>query len=247
MLLVLSGCTAGGTKIDQKIMAEKASATSTVSPIESYLVGFPDVLEIDTAGHPELSGRCSVGTDGRIDLRVYGKVRVEGLTVSEIGRAIRARTAGIDPSASDLKAVALESRPDWQAAPQVRVSVIDYQSQPLFLFGQVTGLQRTVPYQGQETVLELLKRVGGITPGAAPEDVYVVRAHIADGQRPEVFHVDLDAILSKQDQSSNIRLLPFDQVYVGESRYARFLKCIPPCLRPVFYVIWGNKLSKPGE
>ena len=43
-------------------------------------------------------------------------------------------------------------------------------------------------------MLDLLQRVGGIAPGAAPQDVYVVRSHLGEG-RPEVFHVDLDAIV----------------------------------------------------
>jgi len=109
----------------------------------------------------------------------------------------------------------------------------------------VTGWQRTIPYQGQETVMDVLQRVGGITAGAAPEDVFVVRAHVADGQKPEVFHVDLNAIVIKHDQHTNIRVLPYDQIYVGQSRQSKVLRCVPPWLKPVFLAAWGPLQSRP--
>jgi hypothetical protein len=84
-----------------------------------------------------------------------------------------------------------------------------------------------------------LRRVGGIAPGAEPNDVYVVRAHVADSQRPEVFHVDLKAILLRHDDKTNVRLLPFDQIYVGESRQAQIDRWVPPWLRPVYEALWG--------
>ena len=105
----------------------------------------------------------------------------------------------------------------------------------------VVGQQRSVPYRGQETVLDLLQRVGGLTPGAEPDDVYVVRPHIGDNKRAEVFHVHLRAIVMKQDHKTNIRLLPFDQVYVGETRQARVEKAIPPWMQPIYRAFWNTR------
>ena len=68
---------------------------------------------------------------------------------------------------------------------------------------------------------------------AAPDDVYVIRTRIAEGHRPEVFRVDLHAIVLKHDQHTNLRLQPFDQIHVGETRQALVERCIPPCLRPL--------------
>jgi protein involved in polysaccharide export with SLBB domain len=121
----------------------------------------------------------------------------------------------------------------------VHVRIAEFRSQQLFLVGQVVGLQRAVPYQGPETVLELLQRAGGITPGASPEDVDVVRSRLAEGKQPEVFHVDLRAIVLRHDAQTNLRLQPFDQVFVGESEESCLGKCMPPWLRPLYEAVCG--------
>ena len=225
-LLLLAGCVSNSAQLDKKLMADKPPANQQgQGPGGSYLVGFPDVLEIQVTGHAEINRECVIGPDGRIDLGSSGsrtqhdRLRVEGKSPAEV--------AGIIANHANLP---VES---------IQVRVKEYRSQQLFLIGQVVGWQRAISYHGPETVLDVLQRVGGITPGAAPDEIFVVRAHVAEGPRPEVFHVDLNAILQEKDQKTNVRLLPFDQVYVGESRKAKLLKCIPPCLRPVFFPVLG--------
>ena len=84
-----------------------------------------------------------------------------------------------------------------------------------------------MPYIGPETVVDLLQRVGGLSPDAAPAEVQVVRGNVAEGETPEIFHVDLQAIVVKQDQASNVRLQPSDQIYVGQSRRSSFARAPP--------------------
>jgi protein involved in polysaccharide export with SLBB domain len=100
-------------------------------------------------------------------------------------------------------------------------------------------MQRSVDYIGPEPVLDLLHRTGGITPGAAVRDVHVIRSHIVDGRNPEVFHIDLEAILQKGDQTTNIRIEPFDQIYVGQNRPSFYEKTITPCFRPLYEALFG--------
>jgi protein involved in polysaccharide export with SLBB domain len=123
--------------------------------------------------------------------------------------------------------------------------VAEYRSQHIYLVGQVVGLQRTVPYQGPERVLDLLQRVGGVTAGAAPDEVYVVRSRIAEGKQPEVYRVRMREILTKQDQSTNILLQPQDQIYVGETNRSALSRYLPPWLKPMFDSIWG--MSRPEK
>jgi polysaccharide biosynthesis/export protein len=225
LLLVLSlvstsGCVTSNPHVDRSLMADRGAAARNAGVAERYLIGCPDMLEVGVVGRPERSRRCLVGPDGRIDLGDLGRPRVEGRTVPEVARHL-GEALGVP-------------------AEQVEVHVAEFNSQFLYLFGEVNGLQRAVPYRGQETVLDLLQRVGGITPGAAPGEVYVVRSRVSDGQRPEVFHVDLRAIVMNHDQKTNVRLQPFDQVYVGATRRAGWEKCIPPWLRPLFRALCGQ-------
>ena len=83
-------------------------------------------------------------------------------------------------------------------------------------------------------------RVGGITPGAEPRDVYVVRSHLTEGGQPEIFKINLDDIVVKKDYKTNIRVLPFDQIYVGETRKSRVERNIPEWLRPVLNAFFEN-------
>lgn len=220
LLLLPAGC-AHRPYLDHALMAERGSAVRNEGVPEVYRPGCPDVLEVTVAGRPDLTGPRVIGPDGRIDLGPVGRVRLEGLLVEEIGPRVAEET-GLAPE-------------------RVRVRVADYRSQQVYVIGQVMGQQRAVPYRGPETVLDLLQRAGGITAGAAPESVYVVRSRVAEGGRPEVFHIDLPSVVSGRDTQTNVRLQPFDQVYVGESRRSSLEKCLPPWLRPTYAALCGMR------
>src|SRR5262249_54810420 len=185
---LLSGCASGPPPIDRALMAHH-SPPPDAPALDAYTLGCPDVLDVVVNGQPGLSGRQPVGADGCIRVGDLGRLRVEGQTGAEATRQLAA-ALGLPPA-------------------QVRVQVAEYKSQQIYLVGQVAGLQRAVPYQGPETVLDLLQRVGGVTPGAASDDVYVVRSRLAEGQSPEVFRVNLRGIVLRKDQTTNLRLPPF--------------------------------------
>jgi protein involved in polysaccharide export with SLBB domain len=145
--------------------------------------------------------------------------RVDGQTTAEAARSIAGVTA--------------------VPAGSVSVRVADYRSQYLYLFSDVPGLQRVVPYQGPEPIVDFLQRVGGISSRCAPADIQVVRAHVADGGPPETIHVDLSAILLKQDQRTNVTLHSFDQIYIGQSRQSAVLSCFPPWFQPLYKKLCG--------
>ncbi|HEV3259010.1 MAG TPA: polysaccharide biosynthesis/export family protein [Gemmataceae bacterium] len=214
-----AGCAAARPHVDRALLAENGAGARNQQVAECYTLGCPDVLEGTFIGRSDLNFRRPIEPDGRIDLGALGRLRVEGGSVEAVAKRL-----------TEITGV---------SARQVQVRVAAYNSQQIYLFGQVAGLQRAVPYQGQETVLDLLQRVGGITPGAAPGDVHVVRSHIAQGRAPEVFRVDLRAIVMDRDARTNLRLQPFDRVYVGESRSLDVEKCIPPCLRPFYELLCG--------
>ncbi len=216
--LVLAGCFPN-RHLDQALLADRGAAGRNQGVAESYTLACPDVVEVRVVGRSEVTGRRTIGPDGRIALDKSGPFRIDGQTPGEAARAI-AKHFHLPPG-------------------NVQLQVVKFQSKVLYLSGEGTGVPRTVTYQGPETVLNLLQRVGGITPGAAGGEVYVVRSHVADGERPEVFHVDLQGIVLKKDQHTNLRLEPFDQVYVGESRQGKLDKCLPPCLRPFYQALHG--------
>ncbi len=172
-----------------------------------YIVHCPDLLEVEAPGRLN-DAALPVGADGCIALSEGSRFYVEGMTAPEIARAA-AEHLGLPPE-------------------QVRVGVVEYNSQEIYLFGEVAGGERAVPYQGPETVLDLLQRMGGLASGAAVGNVQVLRSHVADGTSPELFQVDLAAIVLHGDQKTNVRLEPFDQIYIGQTKRSCLKTLLPP-------------------
>jgi protein involved in polysaccharide export with SLBB domain len=180
-MLSLCGCAGSHKRIDHAMQSPRAP--QPVTSIEPYTLGCPDVLEVGVIGPIDASNRCTVGVDGCIDLGKLGRLRVEGQTSGQAVESIAA-TAGVAPN-------------------KVHLQILEYKSRQIYLSGEVAGKHRTVPYQGPETVAELLQRVGGVTSGAETGDVQVIRSHITDGQTPEDFHVDLHAIFIDNEGRTN--------------------------------------------
>jgi protein involved in polysaccharide export with SLBB domain len=229
LLCLPAGCALCRPPLDRAIPAENGLEVRRENVAEAYIVNCPDVLDVAVNAHPELTGQHEIGPDGRIDLGARGRLSVEGRTVADVA-ALLAQAAGVSPSG-------------------VHVRVAEYRSQQLYLIGQVAGLQRVVPYRGPETVVDLLHRTGGITPGAAPDNVHVNRSRIFEGKPPEVIPIDLQAILLRHDARTNVYLQPQDQIYVGETRRFSISRCIPPWLRPLYETLCGMRrpTAKPQE
>jgi protein involved in polysaccharide export with SLBB domain len=221
LLALLSGCVTNRGQIEQALIAHRPPPTHFLQVASRYRARCPDVLQVDIDGLSHYGGPQRIGPDGRIDLGDAGRLQVEGKTTPEIVRTV-AESVGLP-------------------AEQVHVAVAEHNSQFLYLFGQVAGSQRAVSYQGPETALDLLHRAGGLQEGAAVGDVTIIRPHVAEGKKPEVFHIDLAAIVLRNDPETNISLEPFDQVHIGQSRRSSFRDCLAPWLRPTYDRLFGMK------
>jgi protein involved in polysaccharide export with SLBB domain len=215
----VSGCAATEAQVERALLADGNPPAHARDLEVHYQVRCPDVLDIAIGGHPDRSGRYRVGADGCIQIGADFRVRVSGHTAPDIAQAIARRLPVPETT--------------------VRVRVVEHRSRSLYVFCEGDPVQRDVDYRGPETIVDLLQRLGGLAPGATPGDVQVVRAHVADGQPPEVFHVNLPAILFHHDLQTNIRLEPFDRVYIGQSRRSRVASCIPPLLLPLYRLLCG--------
>ena len=211
--------------LDRALLADRTPAAHRTDQSSHYVVHCPDVLTFQIEGRPDWCGDRTIEADGRVWFDAGTPVRVDGLTVLEV--------VGI---------VGLNLRLPPET---VQVRVAGYHSQKLYLFGEVSGLQQAVAYQGPETVLDLLQRVGGVTTGAAPRDVQIVRAHVADGKAPEVFQVDLAAIVLRHEQKSNLTLEPFDKVYIGQTGQSKLSKCMPPWFRALYLFCLSRNRNLP--
>ncbi|MBX7103699.1 MAG: polysaccharide biosynthesis/export family protein [Gemmataceae bacterium] len=200
-----SGCATCPQKLSAALRQPRPERVSQVA--NDYTVACPDVLRVTATGHAPVN--VPIEADGCIAIPTIGRIRVDGSTTSDIATLI-SREIGT-----------------------VTVNVVEHSSRHILLFGPGDGVQQVVPYVGPESVTDLLRRTGGLPTGAAFRAVHVVRPHVAGGHRPEVFVVDLESILSKNEAATDVKLMPYDQVYVGQTKGAAIARSLPPWMRKV--------------
>lgn len=185
-----------------------------------YRLGCGDVLDLTFADRPGWDAVASVGIDGRLPLGPLGGVPAEGYTLADV-RAGVAAVAHLDPA-------------------QVAVALADARAGRVYLAGPENDQFRTVPYQGPEPVVGFLWRVGAVAPGCTDlRAVTVTRPNVAAGIPPEVFAVDVAAVVRDGDHPSNVRLRPGDTVVVGETWRSRLARRLPDWFEPIYRAMTG--------
>jgi protein involved in polysaccharide export with SLBB domain len=220
LTLALAGCA------DCRFLSHKCpqprdpqAAAEAPAPDTAYRVGCPDVLDVSFADVPGWNALAAVDLDGRLPLQSPGSVRAEGRTLPEI-RDDLARVAGVPPERVSV----------YLAAPR---------SSRVFVHGPIRGRTRIVPYQGPEPVIDFLSRIGGLPPGSKLNQVYVVRPNVAAGGKPEVFRVDVPAVLIDGNTTTNVLVKPSDEVYIGETSRSVFARVLPDWLGPIYRRLTG--------
>lgn len=212
LALALGGCASGHEQTRQALLRE-APLSPEAQIAQPYHIGCPDVLRVRCPERAEVSGLLPVEANGCIAVDSLGGLRVEGLTAAEAGTKL-----------ADVLGV---------PATSVQLEVAEYHRQHVYVFGEISGLQHAIPYQGSETVADLIRRAGGLTKEGAPGQVRIIRNAPVPGAPPRVMLVDLQAILLHGDNRTNVLVEPNDQIYVPESKKARFSKCFHPWCKAV--------------
>lgn len=215
LLTMLGGCAAHRQEIGRALHDGK-NIPPTRELEAHYLIHCPDKVEVKAPARPEAQGVRVVEPSGVIGLLPGAEVEVAGLTAKQASQLVSRRLGC-----------------------EANCRVVKHDSQHVFLVDPRGATQRAIPYHGPETVVEFLRRAGGLE-GAELEAVQVVRAHVADGKPPEVFDVDLAAILLNRDAQTDVRLAPFDRVYMSQTKRWRLCACLPPWMRPMYRRLTGD-------
>ena len=112
-----------------------------------------------TAGTQPITGQYLVAPDGTINLRQYGLLYVAGKTVTEIRNDLRKHLS------------------QYFDSPEVSVDVIAYNSKVFYVITEGAGLGdnvRRVPITGNETVLDALSAVNGLSQVSSTQ-IWVAR------------------------------------------------------------------------
>ncbi len=139
-------------------------------------------------------GDQKIQVDGTIDLGEFGRIRVAGLTVEAIERAVEDQ-------------IALSGKQET-----INVQLIETNAAEVYVIGEV-GSPAAYPIDGHEHVLDAILRAGGLTSKASPCDIILVRPTAPEGCRV-VLPVCYRQITQLGDVTTNYQLQPGDRIVV---------------------------------
>ena len=165
-----------------------------------YHVGGYDILDITVYEEADLSTRgVRISADGFISFPLIGRMKVAGLTTSEIERLISDRLA----------------QGQFIIDAQVSVMVVDYRSRQVMVLGPVNN-PGSYPLKARERVIDAISNAGGMSPGESSNQMMIIRTENPDTEqeRKVVIRIDLWALLHEGDQQSNLLLMDRDLLYI---------------------------------
>jgi polysaccharide export outer membrane protein len=187
--------------------AQQPPPTTAPSP-SGYVLGPDDQIAIRALEGLDLGDKpVLIGVNGDITLPLIGRLKAAGLTVEQLETEL----------ASRLKTYVKD--------PQVSVTVTEFRSQPVSVFGAVTT-PGVVQLRGRKTLYEVLSMAGGPRetagstisivrlaeygpiplPGAAPDPT----------GRYSTAELDMQQILDGRNPAANIEIKPHDVITVSQ-------------------------------
>ena len=190
LILVAASCSTKQLRVQESRVAEGTPDPSK-PPEEFNVIGAGDVLNINVWKEPSLSGTVKVRPDGFVTLPLVNEIQVVGMTTAQLRKALE------------------DKYKEFTVDPFVTVRLETIASSEVFLLGQVTR-PGAFPLNGNETLLQILARAGGLTVFADRSNIRVVRRN---KDKITEYIVDYDAII-KGDVKQDILLRPGDRIIV---------------------------------
>lgn len=187
---LVTGCATKDLRVSEYRVAPE-TPNPAKPPEEFYLIGAGDSIGVNVWKEPSLSGSVKVRPDGYVTLPLINEIQVVGLTTAQLRRLLE------------------EKYKEFTTDPFVTIRVEGIASTEVFLVGEV-GRSGAFPLSGNETILQVLARIGGLGIFADRSNIRVVRR---EGDKITQYIVDYDAIL-KGDLKQDILLRPGDRIIV---------------------------------
>ena len=169
-----------------------------------------------SAGAQQIVGEHLVGPDGRVNLGTYGSVHIAGMTIDEARAAIELQLS------------------NFLDDPKVVVDVFAYNSKTYYIITQGAGNGDNVaefPITGNETVLDAIANLGGISPVSSTR-IFIARPAPNGVGCEQVLPVNWEDISQGASTATNYQLFPRDRLYITEDPLVKFDTQITKITRP---------------
>ena len=189
--------------------AAQQPAETAALPDSGYVLGPDDQIVIHAIDAPEISDKpFLIGMNGNITLPLIGRVQAGGLTVEQLETELNTR----------LK--------KYMQDPQVSVTVAEFRSQPVSVFGAVTK-PGVIQLRGRKTLYEVLSMAGGPTESAGSSLTVTRRRENGEIPLPgatidptgqfSTAELNVQEILEGKNPAANIEIKPNDTISVSEA------------------------------
>ncbi len=183
-----------------------------------YVIQRQDELLLSFPLSPELNQTVTVQPDGYINLQNGKSVHAQGMSVPELGNAIKSAYAGILHN------------------PIVNVDLKDFQK-PFFTVSGQVGKPGQYELRADITVAEGIAVAGGLAPTAKSQ---IFLFHRTSDQWFEVKKLNLKDLMHGKNVNEDAILKPGDMIFVPESFITSFRKYVPYSLNAGTYLSNGT-------
>ncbi len=166
-----------------------------------YRVQVGDELMVRFLLNPELNEEVSVRPDGKISTAVAEDVQAAGRTIPEINAELRER----------YKRELMN--------PRLNVVVKSFSPTRVYVSGEVTTPGEYVTVGPSLTLSQAIARAGGLKNSASASRIFLIRR--GSGDKPVELATRYDDVITGRDPRADVRLAPYDVVYVPRSGIAQ--------------------------
>ena len=158
-----------------------------------------------------------VEPDGTVNLGVYGRVRVVGMTIAEMKEAIEKHLS------------------QYLESPELSITVAAYNSKVYYVIFEGAGQGDRIiplPVTGSDTVLSSISRANnGLLPTSGKR-IWVARPTPGETGYSQRLPVDWQAITAGGSAETNYQIWPGDRIVVAEDKVLALTTTIDKMLRP---------------
>ena len=196
-LIMLTGCISRVADSDLEPAPFEPGQIATIDDLAPYKIQVADVLEIKFPLSTELNETVTVRPDGMISTALATDVAAYGRTPRQVKLSLQ-----------NIYSQILQN-------PEVGVIVKSFAPTRFYVTGEVQRAGEFINVGPNLTFMQAIARAGGLTNTASIDDIVILRR--GTGNSGQVFKADFHAASSGQDPRADVRLAPYDVVFVPRS------------------------------
>jgi polysaccharide biosynthesis/export protein len=197
-----------------------APDTGYVSNLAPYRLQVGDVLGVRLLLNPELNEEVTVRPDGHISTSIAKDELASGRTVQDVTAALT------HDYSSELH------------NPRLTVEVKSFAPTRTYVGGEVANPGEFITVGPNLTLSQAIARAGGLKTMTGDEDsIFIIRRGPQD--MPQLLSVRFQDVMWAHDPNADVRLAPFDVVYVPRTGISELYRFVNTYLLQFVPISWG--------